>query len=346
MSYADLDGVPSQTAGVSSLLGSDWNTYVRDNFDSIKFGHVVVADNTAKSAISAVEGIMVYQSNVDTLFLYNGTAWVEAVGTLSLVDSAVTSAKIANDTIVNADINTAAAIAYSKLNLASSVTSADIVDSTIVIGDLAAALQAFLVPTGTVSAFAGSSAPTGYLLCDGVATHSTTTYAALFAVVGYTYGGSGGVFGVPNLKGRTVIGVGVGTEITGVLGTVQGVKEVTLTGAESGTSAHSHPTSTTSGGSSHSHTYSGTTASSDWNAYYNHYSTAGGSAAVPVSTSEGDGRTYQGAGGGHQHTFSGTTDGESAHTHTYTITAATAAAAASAHTNIQPSLPLNYIIKI
>lgn len=156
MSYADLDGVPSQTAGVSSLLASDWNTYVRDNFDSIKFGHVVVADNTAKSAINAVEGIMVYQSDVDTLFLYTGSAWVPAVDTVSLVDSAVetakindlavttgkidnlavtegkiaasavTSAKIANDTIVNADVNTAAAIAYSKLNLATSIVNADI----------------------------------------------------------------------------------------------------------------------------------------------------------------------------------------------------------------------------
>ena len=156
MSYANLDGVPSQTAGVSSLLASDWNTYVRDNFDSIKFGHVVVADNTAKSAISAVEGIMVYQSDVDTLFLYTGSAWVPAVDTVSLVDSAVetakindlavttakindlsvttgkidagavTSAKIADDTIVNADVNSAAAIAYSKLNLATSIVNADV----------------------------------------------------------------------------------------------------------------------------------------------------------------------------------------------------------------------------
>jgi len=130
---------------------------------------VVVADNTAKSAISAVEGIMVYQSDVDTLFLYNGTAWVEAVDTVSLVDSAVetvkindlavttgkiaasavTSAKIADDTIVNADVNSAAAIAYSKLNLASSVTSADIVDGTIVAGDISSTYPGHQVLTTT-----------------------------------------------------------------------------------------------------------------------------------------------------------------------------------------------------
>jgi len=48
----------------------------------------------------------------------------------------VTSTMIADGTIVNADINSAAAIAYSKLNLASSITSADIVNGTIVDADV------------------------------------------------------------------------------------------------------------------------------------------------------------------------------------------------------------------
>jgi hypothetical protein len=45
---------------------------------------------------------------------------------------------IGTGAIVNADVNSAAAIAYSKLNLAGSVTSADIVDGTIVNGDISA----------------------------------------------------------------------------------------------------------------------------------------------------------------------------------------------------------------
>ena len=374
MSYADLDGVPSQTAGISSLVASDWNTYVRDNFDSIKFGHVVVADNTAKSAISAVEGIMVYQSDVDTLFLYNGTGWVEAVDTVSLVDSAVetlkindlavttakindlsvttgkindlgvttgkiaasavTSAKIANDTIVNADVNSAAAIAYSKLNLASSVTSADIVNNTIVIGDLATALQAFLTPTGTVSAFAGASAPTGYLLCDGSAV-SQTTYAALFAVVGANAFGTdgGGNFSLPNLKGRTVIGVGVGTEITGVRGTLQGVKEVTLSAAESGTTAHGHNNSvseSSAGAVSYGSIVNNTSFASGGGSAQRYI--ANSSQATGLAGNEGD-NTF-GTASNHSHSVS------------VTINNSTAAAASSAHTNIQPSMPLNYIIKV
>ena len=53
-----------------------------------------------------------------------------------LADGAVTSAKILDGTIVNADVNASAAIAYSKLNLASSITSADITNGTIVDADV------------------------------------------------------------------------------------------------------------------------------------------------------------------------------------------------------------------
>lgn len=49
----------------------------------------------------------------------------------------VTSAKIADDTIVNGDINSSAAIAYSKLNLANSIVSGDIVAGTVANSDLA-----------------------------------------------------------------------------------------------------------------------------------------------------------------------------------------------------------------
>ena len=55
-----------------------------------------------------------------------------------LADSAVTSGKIADGTIVNADINAAAAIDYSKLALIGSITSSDIANGTIVDADVSA----------------------------------------------------------------------------------------------------------------------------------------------------------------------------------------------------------------
>ena len=61
-------------------------------------------------------------------------------------------------------------------------------------------------PIGTVEAYSGSTAPNGYLLCDGSAV-SRTTYSDLFSVIGTTYGSGDGstTFNLPNLKGRTVV---------------------------------------------------------------------------------------------------------------------------------------------
>lgn len=65
------------------------------------------------------------------------------------------------------------------------------------------------LPTGVIVPFAGlsPSVPSGYLLCDGSAV-SRTTYAALFALVGITFGAGDGVttFNVPTLTSRFVQG--------------------------------------------------------------------------------------------------------------------------------------------
>ena len=60
-------------------------------------------------------------------------------------------------------------------------------------------------PAGTVIYLANTSAPTGYLKANG-ASLSTTTYATLFAAIGYTFGGSGASFNVPDLRGEFVRG--------------------------------------------------------------------------------------------------------------------------------------------
>jgi hypothetical protein len=62
------------------------------------------------------------------------------------------------------------------------------------------------IPPGAVMSFAVSAAPIGWLACDGSAV-SRTEYADLFAAVGYTYGGSGSTFNVPNLQGLFVRGL-------------------------------------------------------------------------------------------------------------------------------------------
>jgi phage-related tail fiber protein len=64
------------------------------------------------------------------------------------------------------------------------------------------------VPPGSVVAFVGSNAPSGWLLCDGSAV-SRTTYASLFAAIAITHGGGDGVatFNLPDYRGRFLRGV-------------------------------------------------------------------------------------------------------------------------------------------
>ena len=68
-------------------------------------------------------------------------------------------------------------------------------------------------PPGVMMDFAGLKAPEGFLLCDG-SSYSTTTYANLFAAIGYAWGGSGTSFNVPDMRGRVSIGAGSGTGLT------------------------------------------------------------------------------------------------------------------------------------
>lgn len=56
------------------------------------------------------------------------------------------------------------------------------------------------VPPGTILAFAGATPPPGYLLCDGFAL-SKSQYPNLFNAIGYTWGGSGDFFNIPDTRG-------------------------------------------------------------------------------------------------------------------------------------------------
>jgi microcystin-dependent protein len=85
------------------------------------------------------------------------------------------------------------------------VQTADYVDASITLAKLAATVVP--VPTGMISPFAGTSAPTGFLMCDG-APVSRTTYATLFATIGVAYGqgDNSTTFNVPDLRGKFLRG--------------------------------------------------------------------------------------------------------------------------------------------
>lgn len=71
----------------------------------------------------------------------------------------------------------------------------------------AAPIASGIVPIGAVLPYAGAAAPSGWLLAFGQNV-SRTTWAALFAVIGTTWGVGDGstTFGIPDLRGRAVFG--------------------------------------------------------------------------------------------------------------------------------------------
>ena len=174
-------------------------------------------------------------------------------------------------------------------------------------------------PTGVITEYGGSSAPTGWLLCDGAAV-SRTTYANLFAVVGTTYGigDNSTTFNVPDRRGR----FGIGANVTFPRGSVGGTLTTDGTALTVGQlPAHTH-TGTTSTNGDHSHTTS-ISVTNDPRAESQSYYGPGpafGSYSWPSSTA-----------GAHSHTFTTDSTGSGqVHTHTYT----------------PPYIASNYIIKI
>ena len=60
-----------------------------------------------------------------------------------------------------------------------------------------------LCPIGSILDYAGSTAPTGWLIASGQAL-TVSAYSGLYNVLGYTYGGSAGTFYLPDLRGRVI----------------------------------------------------------------------------------------------------------------------------------------------
>ena len=162
------------------------------------------------------------------------------------------------------------------------------------------------VNTGLIIPWGSASIPSGFLECNG-ASISTTTYASLFAIIGYTYGGSGASFLLPDLQDKTVLS----KSNTKAIATTGGANTVTPTGNISATAANT--TLTSAEIPSHSHTF--TTGSGA--------SGIGGNNGVNPSNSN-----------------TGNTGGGGAHNHTVT-----ANFSGSATSVLQPYLTLIYIIK-
>lgn len=92
------------------------------------------------------------------------------------------------------------------------------------------------VPVGSGALWFTSTPPTNWLLCQGQSLATTGTYAALFAVIGYTYGGSGANFNLPNPQGAFPFGAGGSGGVA--LGSIGGAASTVLQTAQLPVHAH------------------------------------------------------------------------------------------------------------
>ncbi len=104
------------------------------------------------------------------------------------------------------------------------------------------------VPVAVVIPYAGASAPTGWLLCDGASLLRAGTYADLFTAIGTTYGTADGThFNIPDLRGRVSVGKSADTEFD-TLGETGGAKTHTLQTTEIPSHSHTEHTAEADGG--------------------------------------------------------------------------------------------------
>tara|TARA_R100001244_G_scaffold1425_1_gene2126 strand:+ start:536 stop:1207 length:672 start_codon:yes stop_codon:yes gene_type:complete len=209
---------------------------------------------------------------------------------------------------------------------------------------------------GTIKPWGKSTAPVGYVLCDGTAI-SRTTYVDLFTIISTTYGVGNGstTFNVPNLQGKTPQGYDGNTynlaatggantvtvavtnnqAVSSVTNSVTNNQSVTVTGSIDNTAL------TTAQLSSHGHSVSPGYDGANPDAPNLEFPLR----AVGPGYSRNFSVTNTGSGTGHNHshTLSGTLTGTVAVTSTGAALSGTVTAAGN--NTFSPYVVVNYIIK-
>ena len=290
-----------------------------------------------------------------------GAGTFSTVTTPSLKPSSGQSLQIKEDggaTAITVDTSGNTTVA-NNLSVNGNTTIGDSSSDTLTVTATASGSAMFAGLSGEIRMYGGISEPSGWKFCNAQALN-TFTFKELHAVISNYFGGTAynaGVtdqsgatttFNVPDMRGRVPVGVNAETSLSnrgqknlGENG-AGGADTVTLTAAQSGLPAHNHSVS-----SAHTHgagtlSVSGTIATVDGASHTDSTSTTQfhdftTPNKVPEAFSSGADTTAPITA-----TVSGSTASATPVSTTGTVTAANAS---SAHDNLQPYLPVNYIIK-
>lgn len=230
-----LDGVTASAAELNVLDGVTASTAEINILDGVTAG---------TSDINKLNGLT--SSTAELNILTGVTATASDLNKLvGLTASTSELNKLSGVTATTSELNTLAGLTASTAELNKlngvTVTTTEINHLSGVTSNIQAQINAFATfPPGVTIPYAGSSAPAGWVLCQGQAL-SRTTFSALFAIIGTTYGPGNGstTFNIPDLRGRFVAGKddmgGVAANrLTGTSGGVNG----SVLGASGGAETH------------------------------------------------------------------------------------------------------------
>jgi microcystin-dependent protein len=323
----------------SSLIIIGTSTQKADQYAPFESGVTRYQNQAARNAteVSPSEGRVVYLLDTDELQIYNGTEWITVidtgnsenitastltVGTLTATGLSSLSASTAIGDVSATEINylngvtgniqtqldakaPSASPTFTGVPLAPTATAGTNTTQLATTAFVGAAVSVGM-PTGAVIPYAGSSAPTGWLICDGGSSGILrTTYAALFAVIGTTYGSGDGstTFNVPDLRGRVPAGKDnmggiaanrLSASVSGVTGTTLGASggSQSLTSHNHTQNSHNHTQD------SHNHTQNSHNHTQDAHAHSNSLSSntvaasghvhSGGGLLAAVGATNGD----------------------------------------------------------
>jgi microcystin-dependent protein len=191
------------------------------------------------------------------------------------------------------------------------------------------------LPSGLIFPYGGSRAPDGYLFCQGQSL-STAQYANLFNAIGYSYGGSGASFNVPDLQGRVPVGLGTNADVNAL------TDNDGITTVANRTPNHTHVVP------KHKHSVSVSGTTNNTNLAHAH---ATGNGGLFLSTGGGSSANVSTGGGGYVFQYTDTRLGDHSHPFSGSGTAGVTTDP-SGDANLTsgaatiPYLVINYIIKV